>query len=67
MDNPTVIALAFLIGSMSLFAVGMYALYRNIGKSVTRALDETKEDPEAQAEIRKKIVKALYPPRFPRD
>ena len=67
MDNQTVIALAFLIGSMSLFAGGMYVLYRNIGTSVTRALDETKEDPEAQAEIRKKIVKALYPPRFPRD
>lgn len=67
MDNPTAIALVFLITVLVVFLVGTYFLYKNIGQHVTRALDETKDDPEAQAEIRKKIVKALYPPRFPRD
>lgn len=67
MDNPTAIALVFLISVLIVFLVGMYFLYKNVGQHVARALDETKDDPEAQAEIRKKVVRALYPPRFPRD
>ena len=38
--------------------------YRGIRKEIEDAL--TKADEEEQAEIRKKVVKALFPPRFNR-
>lgn len=36
----------------------------NLRRDIEKALDETAGDDEAQAEIRKKVVKALFPPRF---
>jgi hypothetical protein len=38
--------------------------YRGIRKEIEDAL--TKADEEEQAEIRKRVVKALFPPRFHR-
>lgn len=67
MNNPIGIALLFLVVMLVVFYVSIFILYKSIGKDVEHMLELTKDDPEAQAEIRKKLVKALYPPRFPRD
>lgn len=67
MDNPIGIALLFLVVMVIIFYVSIFILYKSIGKEVERMLELTKDDPEAQAEIRKKVVRALYPPRFPID
>lgn len=37
---------------------------KNLRRDIEKALDETAGDDEAQAEIRKKVVRALFPPRF---
>lgn len=50
----------------SLLVVTFIALNiaKNLRRDIEKALDETAGDDEAQAEIRKKVVRALFPPRF---
>ena len=50
-----------------LSGVALAMLSNEIRKDVEKALEETADDPEAQAEVRKKVVRAMFPPRFPRD
>lgn len=50
-----VLALAFVVG---------LKVAKDLRREIEKALDETAGDDEAQAEIRKKVVKALFPPRF---
>lgn len=65
--GPYEILLVFLAGTLVLVYVGFFLLIRWVRKGVEDALRETAGDDEAQAEIRKKVVKAVFPPRFPRD
>jgi len=62
--NPFEIALVFLVGALVLFFGVFYTLGKKVRQTVEDALKETAEDPEAQAEIRKRVVKAVFPPRF---
>lgn len=50
-----------------LSGVVLAILANDVRKDVEKALEETADDPIAQAEVRKKVVKAMFPPRFPRD
>lgn len=50
-----------------LSGVALTILANEIRKDVEKALEETADDPIAQAEVRKKVVRAMFPPRFPRD
>lgn len=60
---------AYLIGFLVLMISGFsgvaFWIFKGVRKDVEEALKNA--TPEEQAEIRKKVVKALFPPRFPRD
>jgi hypothetical protein len=45
----------------------MFWLFKTIREEIQEQLDEHEGDQAAQEEIRKKLIKALYPPRFNRD
>jgi hypothetical protein len=45
----------------------MFWLFKTIREEIQRSLDAHEGDEAAQEEIRKKLIKALYPPRFNRD
>lgn len=54
--------LALMIGAFSGVA---FLIFRSVKKDVEEALKNA--TPEEQAEIRKKVVRAVFPPRFPRN
>lgn len=57
--------LLILLGlSLLVFGIAGWILAKNVREHVEAALKETAGDDEAQAEIRKKVVKAVFPPRF---
>ena len=63
LDVEVLISLVAVI--ILIIAAGVFAFrYRGIRKQIEDALTEASE--EEQAEIRKKVVKALFPPRFNR-
>lgn len=64
--NPFEIALVFLMGALALFLGVFYFASKSVRKHVEEALKKTAGDDEAQAEIRKRVVKAVFPPRFHR-
>jgi hypothetical protein len=64
MDSTFVPLLVFLGISLLCFGAVGWWLAKNVREQVEEALRETAGDDEAQAEIRKKVVKALFPPRF---
>lgn len=47
-----------------LFFIGLMILFRAVRRDVEKALEQATT--EEQAIIRNKVVKALFPPRFPR-
>ena len=55
-----------LVLGLSLLAFGIagWMLAKGVRERVEAALRETAGDDEAQAAIRKKVVKAVFPPRF---
>ncbi len=56
-----------LILAVALFVLGVIAfaiLYNSVRKDVEEALKHA--DAKRQAEIRKQLVRAMFPPRFPR-
>ena len=59
-------ALAFL--ALSLVAiVGILAIgFKGVRDNVEAELDKYKDDEAMQAEIRKRVVRAVFPPRFDR-
>lgn len=65
--NPIETVLVFLSGALVLFFGAAFALAKSVRKHVEEALRQTADDEEMQAEIRKRVVKAVFPPRFPRD
>lgn len=57
--------LLILLGlSLLVFGIAGWILAKNVREHVEAALKETAGDDVAQAEIRKKVVKAVFPPRF---
>lgn len=61
-------AFIFVVAALIIVSgVALVKLSGSIRKDVEKALEETADDPDAQAEVRKKVVKAMFPPRFPRD
>ena len=65
--SPYEILLVFLAGALVLFFGAFYVIARWVRGAVERALEESADDDNKQAEIRKAVVKAVFPPRFPRD
>jgi hypothetical protein len=45
----------------------MWWIYRGVREEIQKSMDANEGDEAAQEEIRKKLIKALYPPRFNRD
>lgn len=64
MDNAFVPLLVFLGVCLFCFGAIGWLIARDVRRQVEKALKETAGDDEAQAEIRKKVVKAVFPPRF---
>lgn len=64
--SPYEVLLVFLAGALVLFFGGLYALIRWVRVEVERALEESADDDVRQAEIRKAVVRAVFPPKFPR-
>ena len=58
---PLIIVLGL---SLLAFGIAGWILAKNVREHVEAALRETAGDDDAQAEIRKKVVKAVFPPRF---
>lgn len=56
--------LIFLGAALLVVTVVAVNIAKNLRRDIEKALDETAGDDEAQAELRKKIVKAMFPPRF---
>lgn len=67
MDSAYVYMIVFLGVCIAVFVGFMFWLLGTIREEVQRSLDAHEGDEEAQAEIRKKLIKALYPPKFNRD
>ena len=65
MDSAYGFILMFLAGIIIAVLVGGYLLAKNLRKHVERALAEATT--EEQDIIRNKVVKAMFPPRFPRN
>lgn len=64
MDSAYGFILMFLSGIIIAVLLGGYLLAKNLRKHVEKALaDATTEEQEI---IRNKVVKAMFPPRFPR-
>jgi hypothetical protein len=59
-------ALAFLVISLATIVAILALSFRGVKESVEAELDKYKDDEEMQAEIRKRVVKAVFPPRFDR-
>lgn len=59
------IVLGLVVSLYVLVGVIVFKISKDIKNNVEDAL--TKADEEGQAELRKKLVKALFPPRFNRD
>lgn len=59
------VALGFLILVLLVFFGFFYWMSKGLRKQIEEALKNATE--EEQTEIRKKIVKAMFPPRFTRD
>lgn len=59
---------AYLIGFLVLMISGFSGVVFWIIKGVRKDVEEALKNatPDEQAEIRKKVVKAVFPPRFPR-
>lgn len=64
MDSAFVPLLLFLGITLLCFGIAGWLLAKSVREHVEAALRETAGDDEAQAEIRKKVVKAVFPPRF---
>lgn len=64
--GPFEILLVFLAGALVLFFGVFYHLAKWVRREVERALEESADDDVRQAEIRKAVVKAVFPPRFHR-
>ena len=61
----TYLPLLLVLGlALLVFGIASWMLAKNVREQVEAALRETAGDDEAQAAIRKKIVKAVFPPRF---
>ena len=60
------LALLFLIGSTLIIILGLTLLFRRVNKSIQDELDKYQGNQAKQDEIRKKVVKAVFPPRFDR-
>ena len=61
----TYLPLLLVLGlALLVFGIASWMLAKNVREQVDAALRETAGDDEAQAAIRKKIVKAVFPPRF---
>ena len=61
----TYLPLLLVLGlALLVFGIASWILAKNVREQVDAALRETAGDDEAQAAIRKKIVKAVFPPRF---
>lgn len=67
MDSAYVYMIIFLVFCILVFVSFMFWLFKTIGEEVQKSLDEHEGNEEAQAEIRRKLIKALYPPKFHRD
>ena len=67
MDSAYVYMIFFLVFCVALFTSFMFWLFKTIREEIQRSLDAHEGDEAAQEEIRKKLIKALYPPRFNRD
>jgi hypothetical protein len=67
MNSVYVYAFGFLVLSIVLFAGFMWWIYRGVREEIQKSMDANEGDEAAQEEIRKKLIKALYPPRFNRD
>jgi Na+/melibiose symporter-like transporter len=67
MDSAYVYMIFFLVFCIAVFIGFMFWLFKTIREEVQRNLDAHEGDQAAQEEIRKKLIKALYPPRFNRD
>jgi len=65
--SPFEILLVFLAGALVLFFGAFYVIAKWVRREVERALEESADDDVRQAEIRKAVVKAMFPPRFPRN
>ncbi len=66
MIDHAVLDIIFIV-AVALFIVGVIAfaiLYRSVRRDVEEALKHA--DAKRQAEIRKQLVRAMFPPRFPR-
>ena len=60
------IALIFLVVCLAVFGLFILWMAKTVKRDFERILDEAESESEKD-EIRLKIVKALYPPRFNRD
>jgi hypothetical protein len=67
MNSVYVYAFGFLVLSIVLFAGFMWWIYRGVQEEIQKSMDANEGNEAAQEEIRKKLIKALYPPRFNRD
>jgi len=65
--SPYEILLVFLAGTLVLVFGAFFMLAKWVRKGVEDALKDSAGDDKKQAEIRKAVVKAVFPPRFPRD
>lgn len=65
--GPFEILLVFLAGALVIFFGVFYYLAKWVRREVEKALAESADDDVRQAEIRKAVVKAVFPPRFNRD
>ena len=67
MDSAYVYMIFFLGFCIAVFVNFMYWLSKTIREEVQKQLDAHEGDEAAQDEIRRKLIKALYPPKFHRD
>lgn len=67
MDSAYAYMIFFLGFCVAAFVNFMLWLFKTIREEIQASLDAHEGDEAAQNEIRKKLIKALYPPRFNRD
>ena len=66
MTAPLITAILFLSGTILLFTLVMGLIFKSARNAVEQELSKYADDDEKQAEIRKRLVKAMFPPRFDR-
>lgn len=59
-------AFVFLVVCIVLFGLFIVVVAKSVRREIEQMIDET-EDQSGKDELRLKLVKALYPPRFNRD